>query len=210
MYDLDEEQQLEIIKDWLRRNGKWLFAAVVVASIASASFFGYRHYERVRDEKASTLYDTLSKMQDGTDLKKVRLAASGIMETYPKTAYAPRAALIVAQRDFDAGEMNDAKLQLQWVLDHSREPELRDVARLRFARVLFDEKKFAEAIAMLDGKHEDAFDGLYSDLKGDIFLDQGKRDQARSAYLLALNKTEKATSYHDLIQIKLDSTEGSK
>ncbi|MBY0578556.1 MAG: tetratricopeptide repeat protein [Burkholderiales bacterium] len=210
MYDPDEQQQLDEIKAWLKRHGKWLLAAIVIASVASASYFGYRHYEHARNEKASALFDALSKMQDEKDLRKIRLAASTIMESFPKTAYAARAAMIVAQSDFDAGETNDAKLQLQWALDHSQEPELRDVARLRLARVLFDEKKYADAIAELGVQHDDAFDGLYSDLKGDIFLEEGKLDQARSAYLLALNKTEKSGAYHDLIQVKLDSTGGGK
>src|SRR5487761_2227380 len=191
MYDLDEEQQLEIMKAWLIRNGKWLFAAIVVVSIASASYFGYRHYENSHAEKASALFDALSKMQEDRDLKQIRLAASAIMESYPRTAYAPRAAMIVAQLDFEAGEMTDATLQLQWVLDHCKKPELKDIAHLRYAKMLYDGKKYAEAITMLDGQHDDAFDGLYADLKGDIFLDQGKPAQARSAYLVALNKTDK-------------------
>ncbi len=210
MYDLDEQQQLEIIKAWLRRHGNKLAAALLVAAIAGGAFAGYQRYEHKQDEKASMLYAELTKMKDEKDVKKIRLAASNIMENFGKTPYAARAALYAAARDFDSGEMDDARIQLQWVLDHSQEPELKDVARLRLARVLFDQKKYGDAVAALDEKHGDSFDGLYSDLKGDIFLAEGKKDQARSAYLLALVKIDKASPYRDLVSIKLDSTGGGK
>ena len=99
---------------------------------------------------------------------------------------------------------------MQWAIDHSQEPELRDVARLRLGRVLFDQKKYADAIATLDAPHGDAFDGLYSDLKGDIYAEEGKKDQARSAYLLAFNKIERGSPYRNMVSIKLDSTGGVK
>ncbi len=208
MYDLDEQQQLEIIKTWLVRHGSKLAIAALLAAIAGAAYLGYRHYEHGQAEKASALYDDLTKMEG--DVKKIRLAASNIMESFPKTPYAARAALIAAGRDFEAGEMDDARIQLQWVLDHSKEPELRDVARLRLGRVLFDQKKYADAIAALDAQHGDAFDGLYSDLKGDIYAEEGKKDQARSAYLLAFNKIERGSPYRNMVSIKLDSTGGVK
>lgn len=208
MYDLNEQQQLEIIKAWLARHGGKLAMAALVAAVAGAGYLGYRHYQQGQAEKASALYSDLVKM-DG-DVKKIRLAASNIMESFPKTPYAARAALIAAGHDFDAGEMDDARIQLQWAIDHSQEPELRDVARLRLGRVLFDQKKYADAIATLDAPHGDAFDGLYSDLKGDIYAEEGKKDQARSAYLLAYNKIENGSPYRNIVSIKLDSTGGAK
>ncbi len=210
MYDLDEQQQLEIIKAWLVRHGKGVVFGIFAVLIGITSFLGYRHYALRQAEKASTLYDGLLKMGKGEDIKKVRLAASSIVETYPGTPYAGRAALIVAQRDFEAGDMNDARLQLQWVLDHSKESGIRDIARLRLARVFFDEKQYGDAIGTLDGQHSEAFDGLYSDLKGDIFAEQGKRDQARSAYLVALNKIQNGSAYRNVVSIKLDAAGGAK
>lgn len=210
MYDPDEQQQLEDIRKWFARHGKWVFAAVAVASVSLGGYFAYAHYQRGEAEKASTQYDALLKLQGDKDLKKIRLAASAIMESYPKTPYASRAALFTAKQDFETGDLNDAKLQLRWVLDHSPEQEVKDVARLHLARVQFDEGKYQEAVSTLDVKHDDAFDGLYSDLKGDIYFTQGRKAEARSAYLVALNKIDKGSTYHDLLQIKLESAGGGK
>ena len=210
MYDLDEQQQLEIIKAWLVRHGKWLAFGIFAVFAGTVVYLGYHHYAQGQAEKASALYESLLDTEKGGDLKKIRLSASAIAETYPDTPYAARGALIVAGHDADAGDANDAKLQLQWVLDHGKEAGILDVARLRLARILLDEKKYAEAIGMLDGKHEDAFDGLYSDLKGDIYAAEGKRSEARSAYLVAYDKIQNGSPYRNVVSIKLDSMGGTK
>jgi predicted negative regulator of RcsB-dependent stress response len=51
---------------------------------------------------------------------------------------------------FDTGDAKTAKLQLLWVVDHG-EHELRDLARLRVAAVLLDEKAYDEALRQLEG-----------------------------------------------------------
>ena len=87
---------------------------------------------------------------------------------------------------------------------------MRDVARLRLAGVLLDEKNPEEALKLLDTKHAPAFDGMYADLKGDILAVQGKRAEARAAYQAALDKSEANSNYRQLIQVKLDAVGEAK
>jgi predicted negative regulator of RcsB-dependent stress response len=90
-------------------------------------------------------------------------------------------------------------------MEHAKEDELRDVARLRLARVLIDEKKPDEALKLLEAKHGDSFTGLYADVKGDVLLAQGKRQEARAAYQVALDKSDAASPLRQIIQLKLDA-----
>jgi predicted negative regulator of RcsB-dependent stress response len=90
-------------------------------------------------------------------------------------------------------------------MDNAKESEIRDIARLRLAGVLLDEKNHAEALKLVDAKPVDSLVGLYADLKGDILLAQGKKAEARSAYQLALDKSEAGSSYRSIIQMKLDA-----
>src|SRR3990167_2870451 len=98
-----------------------------------------------------------------------------------------------------------AKTQLQWVIDHAGEDGLKDVARLRLAAVLLDEKNYADAMKLLEAKHPASFDGLYADLRGDVLSAQGKTDEARNAYKLAYEKTDAKSMYRNLIQMKMDA-----
>ena len=73
------------------------------------------------------------------------------------------------------------------------------------AAVLLDEKNYADALKLLEAKHPESFDGLYSDLRGHVLNAQGKTDEAKSAYKLAYEKTDSKSMYRNLIQKKLDA-----
>lgn len=81
---------------------------------------------------------------------------------------------------------------------------------MRLAALLLDEKKYEDALALLDAKHSDSFDGLYSDLKGDVLSAQGKIDEAKSSYNLAYVKIDPKSMYRSLIQMKLDALGSAK
>jgi predicted negative regulator of RcsB-dependent stress response len=120
------------------------------------------------------------------------------------------AALSAARASFESGDLGAAKTQLQWVIDNAKEDEMRDVARLRLAGVLLDEKKYDDALALVNAGHGAAFSGLYADLKGDILLAQGKRGEARGAYQQALDKSDARSPYRPMIQAKLDALGDAK
>lgn len=90
-------------------------------------------------------------------------------------------------------------------MDNAKEDSLQDDARLRLAGILLDEKNYADALKLLDAKHGKAYDGLYSDLKGDVLSAEGHFGEARKAYLAALEKTDQKSPFRKFIQVKLDS-----
>jgi predicted negative regulator of RcsB-dependent stress response len=140
-----------------------------------------------------------------SDRKKVREIAGQIVAKYGSTPYAEIAALSAARAGFEGGELADAKSQLTWVLENARQDEIKDIARLRLAGVLLDEKNYAEALKLVDVKPAEPMTAFYADLKGDILLAQGKRAEARAAYQLALDKSEAGSPYRTTLQLKLDS-----
>ena len=113
--------------------------------------------------------------------------------------------LAAAKSAVDTGDLAAAKTRLQWVIDKAGEEEARDVARLRLARVLFDEKNLPEALKLLEAKPGDSFAGLYAGLRGDVLSAQGKRQEARAAYQLALEKSDAASPLRQITQLKLDA-----
>jgi len=55
------------------------------------------------------------------------------------TAYAQMSALAAAKSAFEAGDLKNAKAQLQWVVEHGS-AEYKEIAKIRLAGVLLDEK----------------------------------------------------------------------
>lgn len=207
-YDLEEQEQLDAIKAWWTQHGTTVLLSVAVFVAIVAGTQGWRYYQNKQTVQAAGLYEMLQGAADNRDVKKVREVAGQLIEQYPRTAYATRAALLAAKSNHDSGDAKSAKAQLQWALDHAGSDEIRDVARLRLAGVLLDEKNHGEALKLLEAKHGAAFDGLYADLKGDVLLASGKSAEALASYKLALEKIDPASAYRGLVQMKLDGLGG--
>lgn len=203
--DLQEQEQIDALKAWWKDNANVLIGVVLVVALAAAGWRGWQYYQNTQAAEAATLYAGFIKQVESGDGKRINDAAAEVMERYPRTAYAARAALIAAQVNEQSSDLARAKTQLQWALEHTGEDGLKSVATLRLAALALDEKKYDEALRLLEAKHPGGFDALYADLRGDVLNAVGKRDEARSAYALAYDKTPESSQYRNLIQMKMDA-----
>ena len=76
---------------------------------------------------------------------------------------------------------------------------------LQLANILAEEKDYTAALTLLNAPHDAGFDGLFSDLKGDVLVGLGKHSEARTAYQDALNKLNSQGKYRALTQKKLEA-----
>jgi predicted negative regulator of RcsB-dependent stress response len=115
-------------------------------------------------------------------------------------------ALAAARFHFDRNDLKGAKAQLQWVIERSPSEEYREIARLRLASVLLDEKAYEEALKLLEATPLEAYAAQAAVLRGDVLLAQGRRDDARAAYRLALDKAgNQGGAFRDSVQLRLDA-----
>lgn len=205
VYDLQEQEQLDEIKAWWKQYGNLVILVVTVALLTVAGMRGWSYYQTRQGLEAGELYTQLQGAVGANEPKKVQDIAGVITDRYKRTGYAAFAAFAAAKAAFDSGDLAAAKARLQWVVDNGREAEVRDIARLRLAAVLLDEKKYDEALKLVETPPVETFIPLYADLKGDILVAQGKPQEARAAYQTALDKTDSKSGYRALIQVKLDA-----
>ncbi len=203
--DLQEQEQLDALKAWWKDNGNWVLGVLLVAVTGVSGWRGWQYYQYQQASGAASLYQQVVEQVDSHDAKRVNDAAAAVMDKFSSTPYAARAALLAAQVNEQGKDVAHAKAQLQWVIDHASEDALKDVARLRLAAVLLDEKNYADALKQLEARHAESFDGLYADLRGDVLSAQGKADDARSAYKLAYEKIDAQSMYRNFIQMKIDA-----
>ena len=203
--DAHEQEQLESIKAWWKDNGNWIIAGLLAAAVVIGGWRGWSYYQYQQSAKAATLFQEFSEQLGTGDAKRINDAATAMMDKFAGSVYAARAALIAAQVNEQLKDTANAKSQLAWVIDNAGEQGLEDMARLRLAAVLLDEQNYADALKQLDTEHMESLDALFSDLRGDILNAQGKKDEARSAYKLAVEKMDERSMYRNLIQIKLDA-----
>jgi predicted negative regulator of RcsB-dependent stress response len=207
--DLEEQEQLAELKVWWQQYGSLVVAAITAAALTFAGWQAWRWYERRQAAEAGVLYDTIGRAAQAGDAKALRDAGGALLENYPRTLYASLGALTAARFYFDRSDLKSAKAQLQWVIEHARTDDFRDLARLRLAAVLFDEKAYDEALKLLDEKHGAAYDAQYAALKGDLLVAKNQTAEARSAYRLALDKAGAGSAaFRESVRMRLEALGG--
>ncbi len=86
----------------------------------------------------------------------------------------------------------------------------RGIARVRLASVLMEQKKYDDALRVLDGNKDEAYAPLVADMRGDVMLAQGRHDEARAAYKLAVDKASPTNPVKSIAQTKLNALGGAQ
>lgn len=202
--DLQEQEQLADLKAWWEKRGNLVLSTIIIICLVIAGYNGWRYYQRSQAMSAGAVFDQLQAAAAAGDKAKTREVSGTLLASYGGSSYAPLGALIAARTLFDAGEVQTAKAQLQWVIDNSRDDELKHVARVRLAGLLLDEKQYDEGLRVLDVARPAHFDAIYLDRRGDLLLAQGKNAEARTVWQDALGKADSKGALRGSLQLKIE------
>ena len=207
--DLEEQEQLAELKAWWKQHGNLIVLAIVAAAVAFSAWQGWRWYQASQAAQGAAVYESLVRAAQTNDAKALRDASGTLIESYPRTHYASMGALVAARFHFDRNDLKAAKTQLQWVVEKSPSEDFRDVARLRLAAILLDEKAHDEALKLLEAKHGAAYESQYAALRGDVLVGKNQPAEARAAYKLALEKAVKEQgAFRETVRMRLEALGG--
>ena len=207
--DLEEQEQVAELKAWWRQHGNFIVAVILAAALAFAGWQGWRWYSASQATQAAGLFDSLVKAAQGGDAKALRDSAGTLIESYPRTLYAAMGALVAARFHYDRNDLKAARAQLEWAVDKASSDDFRDLARLRLAAVLMDEKAYDEALKLLDAKHGVAYESQYAALRGDVLVAKNQPAEARAAYKLALDKAGREQgAFRETVRMRLEALGG--
>ncbi len=209
-----EEEQVEALRKWWRENSKSTIAAIVFALAAGYGWQGWQKHQTEQSESASAVYqDMLTAVSVATGGEKVseenkataRHLAAALKDDHSGSSYALFAAMQLAKMSVEQDELEQADTELRWVLTQNPEQDILRIAQLRLARVTAAQGRLQEALEMLS-LQGDAYDAMYSEVKGDIFLQLEQPEQALSAYRQASSNNElKGRTNSSTLDLKLQS-----
>ena len=206
-YDFEEQERLAAMQHWWEDNAKFVYAAIAAFVLSVAGWKGWQYWSALQTAEAASMATEVAKARG--DAKKTADIAQAVIDKHPRSFFASEAALVSAQASFEAGDLALARSRLEWVMANGRD-EHRGLARIRLAAVLLDLKKHAEALQVLDGNKDEAWAAMAADLKGDVLFAQGRVDEARAAYKLAIDKSDSRSPLRSVTELKLGALGGAK
>jgi predicted negative regulator of RcsB-dependent stress response len=218
-YDLEEQEQLDELKTWWKMYGNLVTGILVALALAVVAWQGWNWWQRNQAVQASAIYSGLQTAAGQKDARRARELAGELIDKYSATAYAGMGALVAARAQVDAGDAKNARSQLAWAAENAKDPGLRELARLRLAAVMLDEKAYDEALKQLAAEPAASFAPRFAELRGDILAAQGKVAEARSAYDASLEKFDvlaksdenrQRSGYKEVVLAKRDALGAAK
>lgn len=203
--DLEEQEQLDRLKHFWNTYGTLITWVLMIAAAAVVGWNGWQYYQRSQAAQAAALYEELDRAVKASDADRVKRALGDLQQRFARTAYAQQAGLLAASGLVEQGKPDEARAALGWVVDKAVDPGYKAVARLRLASMYLDAKEWDKALAQLAGDFPTEFQGLAADRRGDIFLAQGRREEARAEFQKAWAALSAESEYRRLVEIKLNA-----
>jgi len=198
-----DDEQVEKLKKWWEENGRSVIAGVI---IGVGGLFGYRYWIDLQEataEAASAQFVQMMEALKSSDNAAVAERADTLISEYADTEYATLARFALARNLVDSGKYDEAQTQLEQIIGTVGDAPLGYLARKRLASVQVQSAQLEQALVTLSVKFPPAFGAGVDELKGDIYAQQGKIDEAANAYREALSATPRPAN-SEFLQQKLD------
>lgn len=180
-----EEQQIDAIKAWWKKNGNSLIYGLSAVIIGLSGWNYWQSSTQAQSESASHLYEQIrAGYQGDADAAKVAARQSReMMNEYADTPYAEQAQLLLASYRFEQGEIDEAIDLLSQVRENSSVSANQVIAMIRLAKIFEAQNEYPKALAQIEqALAKNPSDSAVAQLKMiqvRILMVQEKRDEAR-------------------------------
>jgi predicted negative regulator of RcsB-dependent stress response len=126
------------------------------------------------------------------------------MNDYADSPYAMFAVSDRARRQVEAKQFDKALESLSWAEQHAPSKELKALVDLRIAHVQLGQGHAQEALSALDRMPADSYAMVGQELRGDVLVKLGRRDDALKAYQAAVKAMGPDAQKGNEVQMKID------
>jgi predicted negative regulator of RcsB-dependent stress response len=184
--DLTDNEAEEQLRRWWSENWLWILGGL---ALGMAVLWGWQFWQRSRVEQAQqdvAAYESVISALGRGQYDEAAIAAKALRDRRPASPYADQSDLALASAAVQERKLDEAAQHLKAVMDGAKDAELRAVARSRLARVLLEQAKYDDALALLAVEDAGSFAPLDHELRGDAYAAKGDAISSRSEYDAAL------------------------
>ncbi len=202
----DAHEQGEVVKKWLQQNGSAIVMGLVIAFGGLFGFKQWQNWQISNRQQASSEFEVMGQLLSANQLDAAMANFQNLQDDHPKSPYTSMAALLMAKARLEVNQADLAIGLYEFVVDNGYPEALTVVARERLARVLLDQGQAEEALTVLDAATDiSGFEARFAEVRGDIYFELGRTDEAGKAYLEALDKLEAGVGDRSKLVMKLES-----
>jgi len=199
-----DDQEAERAKRWLRENGIYIAAGVLLGLGGLFGWQGWKDYQQEQAAEASLVLSMLQEAAAGDRFNEAEELRTMLESDFSSTPYLDQARLTLSRMYMDRNDPAEALQQLRLLKQEGRDPLLRQVAALREAQILISEERYDAALEMLSAEPPPGVAGLHLELRGDALFGKGEFAAARDAYQMALISDAGNALDRNFVQMKLD------
>ena len=179
---------------FIEKHKKILISIVVFIILVVSYFVITNQIAKQKNESAALIYGNWSEeiSSENPDEDTLNLILNDLLSNYGSTGYAQIALLNKASLDAQNNKLEEALKnfkELISITDKSNGSKIYNkIARVSAARILVAEKKYDEALSMIEIFSSNSTNGYIHELTGDILAKQDKTDLALAQYKNAADK----------------------
>ena len=175
-----DEQRAEALVDWLKANGAWIFFAIILVIGGIVGWDYYKSHKSDRLLTQSANYYVFEQALESGKLDDKAIAA--VMNDAKAEGFKDLAMLQKAAFQANDNDLKGAIADLQSQLATTKDPVMKDLFRYRLAVALYDNNDYAASMAELNQITTKSFTGLVKSLQGDVYVKEGRIDNAKTVY----------------------------
>jgi len=202
----DSHEQSERVKGWLAENGS---AIVLGLALAFGSLFGFKQWqlwEQNKDRQASAEYQQMLDYLAEDNLDAAVANYETLKTDFKGAAYTALASLHMAKARVEAGQAELAVSLLEYAMNNGTPKPVRNIARVRLARVKVALGETDQALELQDkAPSTDGFEASFAEIRGDVARKAGEYSRAADFYSKALEMLEQGTGDRAYLEVKLQA-----
>lgn len=207
-FDLEQQEKLDELKHFWKNHRQSISATLIVAVLLVAAASGWQYWQHKKATQASSMYDEVERLIQAGDTPKIERALNDMKERFAGVAYTDNAVLLAARAYYDKGDSVAAQSALGWLAITASDVGYQALARLRLAGIFLENKAYDQALSQLSWNFPPEFSGLAYDRRGDVFMAQDKKSEAKAEYQKAYKELDENTQYKRLVEVKLSALGG--
>ena len=201
--DINDDNSLneKAVNFWKKNKKNIIFGVILFVAIYLSTNF-YFAKQKSSHFLASEIYQKIQLEFTDGDISQY---VTELKTEHSNSPYAGRASLILAQSHYKNNNIEDALVELDWVINNSIEQSIKSLALYSKAKLYLIQNKLDQAEESANLIDSLGFEGLKNIVLGDIYLLRKNSDEALKFYQQAYNFYNNKNDLSKVIKTKIDA-----